>query len=89
MPSHDDDWKSEDPNLPLSPWWFTSDPARAVGFRLVRIAESLPNKEMAKFWDADVEDIKFAVSSRLSEGRGVLGLVDKDLPVAIEQLRDR
>ncbi|MCA9067161.1 MAG: SUMF1/EgtB/PvdO family nonheme iron enzyme, partial [Planctomycetaceae bacterium] len=29
-------WKEYDPNLPKSPWWCTTDPARGVGFRLVR-----------------------------------------------------
>lgn len=88
MPSHDIEWKSEDPNLPLSPWWFTSDPARAVGFRVLRPAKPVSKEAMAKFWDADVEDIRFSVRTRLQEGRGVLGLVDKELPSAIEQLKE-
>jgi hypothetical protein len=33
-----------------------------------------------------VEDIEFDVDSRLEEGRGALGLVDPDLPEAIEKL---
>ena len=40
-PSHDDDWRAEDPNIPQSPWWFTSDPAQSVGFRIVRPLEPL------------------------------------------------
>ena len=89
MPSHDVDWKSEDPNLPLSPWWFTSDPARGVGFRIVRPVAPVSKKEMAKYWDADVEEINFPVTSRLEEGRGALGLVDAELPAAIEKLNER
>jgi formylglycine-generating enzyme len=85
--SDDPSWKSEDPNFPLSPWWFTSDPARGVGFRLVRPLDPLPREEMAKFWEIDVEDIEFDVESRIEEGRGALGLVDPDLPEAIEKLR--
>jgi sulfatase modifying factor 1 len=88
MPSHDNDWKAEDPNLPLSPWWFTSDPARAVGFRLVRPLTPLPASEMDKYWEPDVEAIEFSVSSRLEEGRGVLGLVDEKLPAAIEKMQE-
>ncbi len=88
MASHDIDWKAEDPNLPLSPWWFTSDPSRAVGFRLVRPIKPLATDAMAKYWDADVEAVQFAVESRLEEGRGVLGLVDDKLPAAIKQLRE-
>jgi formylglycine-generating enzyme required for sulfatase activity len=86
LASHDTDWKAQDPNLPLSPWWFTDDPARAVGFRVLRPLNELPKTEMAKYWDPDVEDIKFDVQIRLEEGRGVSGIVDKKLPGAIETL---
>ncbi|MEX0819546.1 MAG: formylglycine-generating enzyme family protein [Pirellulaceae bacterium] len=88
LASHDTDWKAQDPNLPLSPWWFTDDPARTVGFRLVRPLGELPKKEMAKYWDADVEDIRFDIQIRLEEGRGVLGIVDEKLPGAIKDLED-
>ena len=86
MPSHDDDWKAEDPNLPLSPYWFTSDPSRAVGFRLLRPLNPLPKKEMTKYWEFDVEEVEFGVTSRLEDGRGAIGLVDKQLPDAIQTL---
>ncbi len=86
--SNDPDWKLEDPNLPLSPWWFTSDPARGVGFRMVRPLHAPSKQEMAKYWDADHPDIKFDVQGRLDEGRGVLGLVDPDLPAAIKLLQE-
>jgi formylglycine-generating enzyme required for sulfatase activity len=85
--SHDEEWKSEDPNLPLSPWWFTSDPARGVGFRLFRPLHE-PQRDMKlKFWEADAEDIQADVEARLLEGRGVLGLVDPELPAAILKLK--
>jgi hypothetical protein len=42
---------------------------------------------MTRYWEIDVEEIQFDVTSRLEEGRGVLGLVDKDLPAAIQELR--
>ncbi|HJN07611.1 MAG: formylglycine-generating enzyme family protein [Pirellulaceae bacterium] len=86
--SDDPEWKLEDPNLPLSPWWFTSDPSRGVGFRMVRPLHAPTKKEMAKYWDADHDDIKFDVDGRLSEGRGAIGLVDPDLPAAIKALDD-
>jgi len=86
LASNSTEWKAQDPNLPLSPWWMTDDPARAVGFRLVRSLNEIPRKETAKYWEADVEDVKFGVQIRLEEGRGVLGLVDKDLPAAIKKL---
>lgn len=88
MASDDPAWKQEDPNLPLSPWWFTSDPSRGVGFRMVRPWHAPTKQEMAKYWDPDHEDIKFDVSGRLSGGRGVLGLVDPDLPAAVNSLQE-
>jgi formylglycine-generating enzyme required for sulfatase activity len=86
--SNDPKWKSKDPNIPLSPWWFTSDPARGVGFRMVRPLENVPREEMAKYWEADVDAIKEDVDIRLEEGRGVLGIVDKDLPEAMKQIEN-
>jgi formylglycine-generating enzyme required for sulfatase activity len=86
MGSDDKEWKSEDPNLPLSPWWLTTDPARGVGFRIIRPLKELPKAEMAKYWEADVEDIKLDVENRLLEGRGVLGVADPTLPSAVKQL---
>ena len=86
MASEDPAWKSEDPNLPLSPWWFTSDPSRSVGFRVVRPLKELPKEEMDPFWEFDVEEIEFDVQIRLEGGRGVLGVVDKELPAAVQSL---
>jgi formylglycine-generating enzyme required for sulfatase activity len=86
MGSDDKEWKSEDPNLPLSPWWFTTDPARGVGFRIIRPLQEQPKEAMAKYWEADVEDIKLDVENRLLEGRGVLGVVDRSLPEAVRGL---
>lgn len=87
LPSNDLDWKMEDPNFPLSPWWFTSDPARGVGFRLVRPLSLPAEKDLAKYWEPDVGGVKDDVDNRLMEGRGVLGIVDETLPEAIEQLK--
>jgi formylglycine-generating enzyme required for sulfatase activity len=87
MASHDVDWKSLDPNLPLSPWWFTSDPARGVGFRIVRPLDAPPESEHGKYWEADVDAIRSAVADRLREGRGAQESIDPLLPEVIEQLR--
>ncbi len=84
--SHDEDWKAEDPNLPLSPWWFTSDPARGVGFRLFRSYQPLADEKISKFWEIDSEDVQGDVDTRISEGRGVFGIVDPELPKAIEAI---
>jgi len=85
MGSSDDDWKEEDPNIPLSPWWFTSYPSTMVGFRVIRPLEELPKKEADKFYRPDIEFLNLDVSDRLLEGRGVLGLVDPELPEAIKK----
>ncbi len=74
MGSVDDDWKEEDPNVPLSPWWYTSDPARMVGMRLVRSATPLSDDLMHKFWEIDVDAIQEDVDARLREGRGAIGI---------------
>jgi len=88
MGSHDENWKSYDPNIPLSPWWFTSDPARGVGFRIVRPLYEPDEKEKQKAWEAGAEDILDAVADRLQEGRGVADTVDGKLPDAIRELRE-
>ena len=85
MASIDEEWKEEDPNYPKSPWWFTSDPARGVGFRLFRSAKPLADKTIEKFWEPGAEDLKSDIESRLSGGRGGLGRVDRDLPSAMKQ----
>ena len=87
--SNDTEWKSEDPNLPLSPWWYTSDPARGVGFRLLRPLRTVSRDRMETYWKIDNKDIEFDVSSRLEDGRGVRGIVDGDLTPAIETLKAR
>lgn len=89
LASNDDKWKQRDPNLPLSPWWFTNDPARGVGFRLVRQLAA-PSKELkVKVWEPDCEELQGDIDNRLQEGRGVLGIVDTKLPAAIEELKTK
>ncbi len=91
LPSSDDEWRGEDPNIPLSPWWFTSGPALGVGMRLVRpLEEGVSMKEKEEFWRADVQLIVDDVNFRIDEeGRGARGFVDKLLPKAIKELRAR
>jgi len=89
LASQEREWKTEDPNLPLSPWWFTSDPTRGIGFRIVRpLAEPATRKAKERFWAIDDEDTRDGVDNRMSEGRGVRGLVDRDLPEAIKKLKE-
>ena len=80
------EWKDIDPNIPKSPWWFTDDPARGVGFRIIRPLNQVPRKEMEQYWKIDNESIGWDVFDRVDEGRGVKGLVDRDLPQAIQAL---
>ena len=91
LPSSDDEWRGEDPNIPLSPWWFTSGPALGVGMRLVRpLEDGLSMQEKEEFWIADVQIIVEDVDFRIDEeGRGARGFVDKLLPKAIKELRDK
>ena len=82
--SEDEDWKVEDPNFPLSPWWYTDDPARGVGFRIVRSLQPIDEETIVKFWEIDNDDIQMDVDMRLQEGRGVLTPVDPALAEQIE-----
>ncbi len=82
--SEEKEWKLSDPNIPLSPWWFTEEAATGVGMRIVRPLKPLATEEKQRLWDPDVEDLREDVGNRLREGRGVMGVADRDLPAAIE-----
>ena len=64
----------------------TNDPARAIGFRLLRSLDELPRSEIEQLWNIDSEALQFDVSGRIP-GRGVYGIVDKDLPAAVKTLK--
>ncbi|QDS99167.1 formylglycine-generating enzyme family protein [Adhaeretor mobilis] len=82
----EEEWKSNDPNTPKSPWWFASDYGQTVGFRIVRPVVPPPRAEWEKYWEADLEQIVKHVDRRIDkEGRGERGLVDPQLPEAIKQ----
>lgn len=88
MTTEEEDWKDYDPNIPLSPWWFTTEPATGVGMRIIRPLDA-PKGAAAqeKFWGPDVEESQLNTDQRIkANGRGSYGLVDKDLPKAIEEL---
>jgi len=82
--SDDEEWKLSDPNIPLSPWWYTEEPATAVGMRIVRPLKPLTANEKKQVWEADFEDIRQDVQDRLREGRGALGVADESLPEAVK-----
>jgi formylglycine-generating enzyme required for sulfatase activity len=88
--SSDDDWRAEDPNFPLSPWWFTSGHALGLGMRIVRPLGEVDAKQRDRYWEADLDQIAADVEYRIDEeGRGARGFVDSTLPADIEKLRDK
>ena len=84
QPSEEKEWKLSDPNIPLSPWWYTEEPATGVGMRIMRPLKPLSADEKKRVWEADVDDVRQDVKDRLREGRGALGIADKSLPAAVE-----
>lgn len=84
QPSEEKEWKLSDPNIPLSPWWYTEEPATGVGMRIIRPLKPLSADEKKQVWEADVDDVRQDVKDRLREGRGALGIADKSLPAAVE-----
>ncbi|MDG2013000.1 MAG: SUMF1/EgtB/PvdO family nonheme iron enzyme [Pirellulaceae bacterium] len=88
LASNNEDWKSDDPNTPKSPWWFTTEPSTGVGFRIVRpLAAPSNRKAKEEYWRARSRRDEMAVKFRLeSDGKGAKGIVDRDLPEAIKNL---
>ena len=83
----DPGWKYSDPNLPLSPCWYTEPPAIGVGMRVVRPFVAPPAAEQRKWWNADLECIAADVADRLREGKGSRGLVDPKMPEDVRRAR--
>ena len=84
--SDDPEWTLSDPNLPVSPWWFTEDPAAGVGFRILRPLTPMDSKLKQRVWDADIEEIRQDVADRIEEGRGTRSAANVGLPAALEEL---
>jgi len=82
-------WKETDPNLPKSPWWMTNDPARGVGFRMIRTLDEAPREEIEKHWGIDQDQLKSDVEFRIIQGRGVFGIVDPELPKAMDAAKSK
>lgn len=82
--SDDEEWKLSDPNFPHSPWWYTEEPATAVGLRVIRPFAPMTADEKRRAWEADVDEVRQDVKMRLGEGRGAMGLPDPKLPAAID-----
>ncbi|MEQ8790642.1 MAG: formylglycine-generating enzyme family protein [Pirellulaceae bacterium] len=89
-PSSDDEWRSEDPNFPQSPWWFTSGDALGVGFRIIRPLSAPARADREKYWKADIPLIQDDADNRIdNEGRGSRGVVDGTLPAALKELAEK
>jgi formylglycine-generating enzyme required for sulfatase activity len=83
----DDAYREEDPNFPKSPWWFTSGHGLAVGMRIVRPLAPPAEKDRAKFWEADIDQVREDTNQRIDqEGRGARGVANPELPAAIKKL---
>lgn len=87
----EEEWKTEDPNFPQSPWWYTDMPGTGVGFRMMRPLTPPKTLEARdEFWKADVEEIEENARSRMeSNGKGSLGKVDQQLVGEIDKLDDK
>lgn len=87
--SHDDDWRTNDPNLPQSPWWFTEEQALSVGFRFIRpLAAPATMAEKNKYWQADLQNVRDVVKQRIDdEGRGARAIADETLPTDLKKLQ--
>jgi formylglycine-generating enzyme required for sulfatase activity len=83
--SDDVAWKESDPNIPLSPWWYTEDPTLGVGMRVVRPLKAPPLDQQLRWWNADVESIVLDAAARLERGKTALGIVDPQLPAEAKQ----
>jgi len=80
----DEEWRESDPNVPMSPWWFTEDPSMGVGFRMIRPLEVPDRDVQEKFWEVYSEQLTRDVKDRISEGRGIFGRVDESLEKEIK-----
>lgn len=84
-------WKDLDPEIPMSPYWYTTAPATGVGFRLFRPLE-LPVTQESKdrYWRGDVAELVENVESNIDQrNSGARGKVDKDLPKAVKESKGK
>lgn len=88
--SDDEEWKDSDPNVPLSPWWYTSYEGLGSGFRVMRpLKQPVTREAREAFWKADLEEIMYNAKNRIDDnGRGAFGIANPSLPKAIKTLSD-
>jgi len=86
--SMDEDWALSDPNLPVSPWWYTEYESQAVGMRVVRPYEPMDADLQRRAWEPDTDALRLDIEDRLIEGRGVQAAANERLPAALKELPD-
>jgi formylglycine-generating enzyme required for sulfatase activity len=86
MGSDREAWSSEDPEIPTSPWWYTSDPARMVGMRVVRSASPLQTDEIKRFWENEIVELQDDLNHTIQEGRGREGIPGPELLQELKQI---
>ena len=60
-------WKVQDPQLPKSIWYHTD--AQFVGFRVVRPLKEPSKEEQARYWEADLHEIRVIQEKQRQGGR--------------------
>lgn len=82
------DWQEEEAMFPPSPHWLASYAAREIGFRIARPLHAPRVESRAKYWDADVDELREAVADYCKTSHSFLGIVDPQLPAAVKRIRD-
>ena len=85
LKSDEKEWQSGDADFPPSPWWYSSDPVQMIGFRVFRSYEELPKQTISKFWNHTSSIVKQDVESKMQEGRGAAGIINKALEDRVKQ----
>jgi formylglycine-generating enzyme required for sulfatase activity len=80
------EWQREEAQFPHSPHWLASGFQREVGFRIARPLNRPTADVATKYWDADVKELQDAVAEYCSNGHSSAGIVDANLPAAVEEL---
>lgn len=85
--SVDAEWLTSDPNAPpASPWYYDTDEALEVGFRIIRpLVPPLP-KDRGRFWNPDVDDLRWIPKARWTSKGGGLLRANRALPEIMKQL---
>lgn len=75
-----EDWWDQDPDLPRSAWWATSEESRVTGFRIISPLKPMSESEKRTAWEPDSEDLVRDVQVRIQDGRGSIGRVTPPHP---------